>query len=156
MVFKRKLKKMSEKKFNKAAKIREMIAANPEVKFSEVEAEFKKLGENVAAAQFYTLKKKESGTDSAAKGRTAKPKSAVKEGKIKIRRKKSEDNTHAPVVRVTSVAAKASSTTAFEPQELLTARRNISKAIRNAYAQFGREDVVQQLVTDVMAEVSRS
>lgn len=125
-----------KKKLNKAAKIREMLAKNPDISFKEVEAEFKKLGHKVAAAQFYTLKAN---------------KPTGKKIKIKL---KDKPEAEPATARVTSVAAKASSTAAFETNTLLRARSLLSKAYRDAVTMIGRSDVVDQLYSDVKNELS--
>lgn len=128
---------VKKEKINKAAKIREMLAKNPDIKFPEVEAEFKKLGLTVAAAQFYTLK-------------ANKP---AKKQKIKIKLKEKPELEPA-TARVTSVAAKASSTTTFDTDTLLMARNVLHQAYRDALKMIGRLDVVDQLYADVRNTIS--
>lgn len=141
-----------KKKFNKAAEIRKMLAANPEIKFVDVEKAFEAKGYSVAAAQFYTLKKN-----------LANPVPAPKKdaNKISIKRKAkpattSKPTSSKPVVSMTSVAAKASSAVAFEPKDLLQSRKSLSKAIRQAALELGRQDIVNALVADIMDEVFHS
>ena len=119
-------------KINKAQTIRELLVKNPSVTWTEVKAEFEKLGTTVTQAQFYQV-------------RTAQQNGGTK--KRKVTRKPRKATTRQPVAAKTSAPA-----TTTSGKDAITFRDNLLQFLTQGQRDLGK-DTVQAAVNSVFDQL---
>lgn len=145
---------MSETKtVTMAAKIRELIQANPTIKSREAIEKLAKEGHKIASSQFYYEKKKlaEAGAIQA----TVNKRKAKKLGNKVTTEVTVAPSTaiETPIAVATTTSAKASSTAVADAKEMLRARRAIRQAVVDAVARVGSFQAVDFLYEDIKRDL---